>query len=108
MARKRKPGEPGRGAPGANSWRVDAGHADLVRPVSPPRPVSFKATPQNVTIDMHRSAMIVIDMQNDFCSKGGWFAQRGIDISPVRQPIDPLNAFLPVLRDVGVPVIWLN
>ena len=52
--------------------------------------------------------MIVIDMQNDFCSKGGWFAERGIDIAPVRRPIDPLNNLLPGLRREGVPIIWLN
>ncbi len=52
--------------------------------------------------------MIVIDMQNDFCSDGGWFSQRGFDIAPVRRPIERLNAFLPSLRHVGVPVIWLN
>ena len=96
------------GATRENSWRVDTGHADLVRPVKPPRPLSFEADPQSLSVDLNRTAMVVIDMQNDFCSEGGWFASLGIDISPVRAPIAPLNAFLPVLREAGVPVIWLN
>lgn len=96
------------GATRANSWGVSTGHADLVRPVAPPRPLRFKAVPQDVTIDLERSAMIVIDMQNDFCSEDGWFARRGIDITPVRKPIGPLNALLPVLRRARMPVIWLN
>lgn len=108
MAKKKNPDGHRLGATRANSWSVDANHADLVRPVSPPRPVSFKATPQNVTIDLQRTAMIVIDMQNDFCSKGGWIDERGIDIAPVRQPIAPLSKFLPILRGVDVPIIWLN
>ena len=82
MAKKKKTDGHRLGATRANSWSVDADHANLVRPVSPPRPVSFKATPQNVTIDLQRAAMIVIDMQNDFCSKGGWIDERGIDIAP--------------------------
>lgn len=96
------------GATRANSWRVDTSHADLVRPVLPPRPLSFSAKPQHVSIDLNRSAMIVIDMQNDFCSNGGWMAERGVDITPVRRPIEPLNNFLPFLRTEKVPVIWLN
>lgn len=108
MAEKGKQGERRLGATRANSWRVDGARADLVRPLAPPRPLTFRATPQTVTIDLERSAMIVIDMQNDFCSKGGWFAARGIDIAPVRRPIKPLNALLPVLRRQRVPVIWLN
>ncbi len=96
------------GATRGNSWGVDADHADLVRPVSPPRPLSFAADPQSLTIDLNRTVMVVIDMQNDFCSKGGWFSSRGIDISPVRAPIGTLNAFLPALREANVPVIWLN
>ena len=52
--------------------------------------------------------MIVVDMQNDFCHPDGWLASIGVDISPARRPITPLNAFLPKLRLVGVPVIWLN
>lgn len=104
----RKSNERRLGATRANSWTVDDRHANLVRPVEPPRPVSFKASPQNVTIDLKRCAMIVIDMQNDFCSKGGWIDKRGIDIAPVRRPIAPLNKFLPVLRKADVPIIWLN
>ena len=91
-----------------NSWRVTAGHADLVRPARPPRPLSFAAAPKSLTVDLNRTAMLVIDMQNDFCSDGGWFSARGIDIAPVRAPIAPLNAFLPALRRARVPVVWLG
>ena len=108
MTGKRNAGKRRLGATRQNSWGVGKGHADLVRPVNPPRPLSFAATPQRVTVDLNRTAMIVIDMQNDFCSEGGWFSSRGIELSPVRAPIDPLNAFLPALRRAHVPVVWLN
>ena len=96
------------GATRENSWGVGAGHADLVRPPNPSRPLSFVAEPQSLTVDLNRTAILVIDMQNDFCSKGGWSDSRGIDISPVRAPIGPLNALLPALRRARVPVVWLN
>jgi nicotinamidase-related amidase len=87
---------------------VGTSHVDMVRPPVAPRPLSFAAAPQDVTIDLARSAMIVIDMQNDFCDPRGWLAHIGIDVTPARAPIAPLNALLAPLRQVGVPIIWVN
>ncbi|NVN13155.1 cysteine hydrolase family protein, partial [Nguyenibacter vanlangensis] len=72
------------------------------------RPVTIDALPQQVTLDLARTAMIVIDMQNDFCHPDGWLASIGVDIAPARTPIAPLAAILPVLRGRDVPVIWVN
>ena len=47
------------------------------------RIVSLAATPQAVDIDLATTALLVIDMQNDFCHPNGWFAAKGIDASPV-------------------------
>jgi nicotinamidase-related amidase len=52
--------------------------------------------------------MIVIDMQNDFCAKDGWVDHLGVDYSPDRAPIAPLQKLLPALRQAQVPVIWVN
>ena len=52
--------------------------------------------------------MIVIDMQNDFCAKNGWVDHLGVDYTPDRKPIKPLQKLLPVLRQAGVPIIWVN
>ena len=71
-------------------------------------PVTIGCAPQTVTVDLHRTAIIVIDMQNDFCAKGGWVDHLGVDYSPDRAPIAPLQRLLPVLRRAGVPVIWVN
>jgi nicotinamidase-related amidase len=96
------------GSARGNQWRVDATSADLVRAPSPPRPLGFAATPQSLTIDLARTALIVIDMQNDFCHPQGWLAGIGVDVAPARRPIEPLRALLPPLRAAGVPVVWLN
>ena len=96
------------GAAPANRWRVTGRSANLVRPARVPHPVSFDAMPQSLTVDIARSAIIVIDMQNDFCHPDGWLSGIGVDVSPARTPIEPLRRLLPVLRDRKVPVIWVN
>lgn len=96
------------GAASANRWRVGKLAADLTRDPVPPRPASFAAEPQALTIDLARSAIVVVDMQNDFCHPEGWLAHIGVDVTPARAPIAPLSLLLPRLRAAGVPVVWVN
>ena len=91
-----------------NVWTVTAQEVDLVRPVVPPRRFAIAAQPQNIVLDLNRTAMLILDMQNDFCDPEGWFASKGVDISPVLAPIPVLNRLLPVLRSLHVPIIWIN
>ncbi len=91
-----------------NQWQVNAAQCDLVRANRTARPLALPALPQNIVIDLARTALIVIDMQNDFCHPQGWLASIGVDVAPARQPIKPLQAVLPTLRSLGVPVLWLN
>ena len=78
--------------------------------VAPPAPVRVKigAQPQNVVLDLRRTAIVIIDLQNDFCAKGGWVDSLGLDYTADRTPIEPLQKLLPALRTAGVPVIWVN
>ncbi len=92
----------------ANLWRVSEDAADLVRAPVPSNPLTLAAQPKRITIDLARSGIVVIDMQNDFCHPDGWLASIGVDIAPARAPIAPLAALLPRLRAARVPVIWLN
>ena len=94
-------------APGSN-WLVNAAHVDMSQPPPNPRLLTIKAEPQTVTIDLLRTAMIVVDMQNDFCAEGGWVDHLGVDVTPDRSPIGPLQRLLPALRAAGAHVIWLN
>jgi nicotinamidase-related amidase len=91
-----------------NTWRVSAGHADLTRPAQMPWPVSVAARPKPITFDLGRSAVLVIDMQRDFCHPDGWLASIGVDVTHARAPIAPLVALLPKLRAAEVPVVWVN
>lgn len=89
-------------------WFANAEHVDLSDPGPPPRKLTLPSAPQHVTVDLNRCALIVIDMQNDFCSPGGWVDHIGGDVTADRAPIAPLNRLTPALRSHGVPIIWVN
>ncbi len=91
-----------------NAWAVNAGFADITRPSLDPRPVTLKTETKTLRLDLAKTAMLVIDMQNDFCHPDGWLAHIGVDVSPARTPIAPLQRLLPVLRNAQVPIIWVN
>jgi nicotinamidase-related amidase len=96
------------GSSANNRWAVSGTRANLVRPLLAPRPITVRADAKLLTIDLARTAIIVIDMQNDFCHPDGWLAHVGVDVGPARAPIAPLQRLLPALRSRDVPVIWLN
>ena len=91
-------------------WAVSGSDVDLrgPRPAPSGKPLSVPARPQNITLDLARTALVIVDMQNDFCSDGGWLHAVGVDVTPAATAIAPINALTPLLRDRGVPIIWLN
>ncbi len=52
-----------------------------------------------------RTALIVIDMQRAFLSDDGSLAQAGIDISGLKEALEPCQRLLASARQAGVPVI---
>ena len=96
------------GSTARNRWSVSETRANLVRQPMQRRPITVAADGKLVTFDLARTAIIVVDMQNDFCHPEGWLAYCGVDVAPVQAPIEPLQALLPVLRNHDVPVIWVN
>jgi ureidoacrylate peracid hydrolase len=42
------------------------------------------------TLDAKTSALLVIDMQNDFLDSGGYFAQRGLDVARLARAVNPI------------------
>jgi ureidoacrylate peracid hydrolase len=91
-----------------NAWSLTDAGISLVRKPKAPRPVRFAAGSQSIEIDVARSAVIVVDMQNDFCHPEGWFGQKGINVKPMRKPITLIARLLPAWREAGGMVVWLN
>jgi ureidoacrylate peracid hydrolase len=69
---------------------------------------TISAKPQPVTIDPAHTALIIVDMQNDFGAKGGMFDRAGIDISMIRKVIAPISNVLALARKLKLPVIYLK
>jgi len=61
--------------------------------------------PYNGDLRPDNTALIVIDMQTDFCGVGGYVDKMGYDISLTRAPIVPLQALMKSMRGAGYTVI---
>jgi ureidoacrylate peracid hydrolase len=69
---------------------------------------ALSARPQPVAIDPRQTAVVVVDMQNAFASKGGMFDLAGFDISGAPPVIAAHRRLLPVCRKAGVKVVYLQ
>lgn len=72
----------------------------------PGRTVVIEALPGRIEIETSESAVIVVDMQNDFGSKGGMFDQAGIAITEIRKIIAPISRVLEIARTFDLPILY--
>jgi biuret amidohydrolase len=63
------------------------------------------AWPYNGDLKPANTALVVIDMQTDFCGVGGYVDKMGYDISLTRAPIAPLKTLLAAMRKSGYRII---
>jgi len=63
------------------------------------------AWPYNGDLKPANTALVVIDMQVDFCGAGGYVDKMGYDISLTRAPIAPLKKLMAAMRQKGYHVI---
>ena len=70
--------------------------------------ILFSAKPGPITIETSKAAIIVVDMQNDFGSKGGMFQRAGVDISSIQKTVTPISKVLAVARKSGIQIIYLK
>ncbi|HZG84275.1 isochorismatase family cysteine hydrolase [Paenibacillus sp.] len=64
------------------------------------------AWPYDGRLDPMKTALIIIDMQIDFCGKGGYVEQMGYDLSLTARAIEPIKKLLARVRQIeGFTVI---
>jgi ureidoacrylate peracid hydrolase len=72
------------------------------------RPVELPADPKPVEIDLDRTAVIVVDMQNAFASAGGMLDIAGIDVRPAREAVGNARMVCEAARAARLPIIYLT
>jgi len=72
------------------------------------RVVRLAAKPSQIDVDLTKTAVIVVDMQNDFCSKGGVLDHRGVDLAIVSRVIAPIRNVLAVARQSALKIVYLK
>jgi len=83
--------------------RTHATHMDKV-PNS--RPYAWPHVETNDVGDaFQKTALILIDMQSDFCGENGYVAKMGYDVSNTRKPIEKLRKVLEKCRENDVMVL---
>ena len=61
--------------------------------------------PYNGDLRPDNTALIIIDMQTDFCGIGGYVDKMGYDLSLTRAPIEPIKKVLTLFREKGFLII---
>jgi ureidoacrylate peracid hydrolase len=70
--------------------------------------ITLDAKPEPITIDIAKTAVIVVDMQNDFGTKGGMFDLGGIDISQIQAAVGPTSKVISSARRNGITIVYLK
>ncbi len=68
----------------------------------------LKAKPEDVTIDLAACAVIVVDMQNAYLSKGGYLDLAGFDRDGAEDVVVAMRNLLADARSANLPIIYLQ
>ena len=59
-------------------------------------------------VDPAHAALVVVDVQNDFCAEGGFFHRAGNDLTNIQRAVSPLVRLLDQARRAGVFVVFIQ
>lgn len=67
----------------------------------------WEAEKKPIVDDTDRGALVIIDMQNDFCARGGWTDVSGLNYEGCREAIPGVERAIETAREYDMPVIWV-
>lgn len=67
--------------------------------------IKLEAEPAPLSIDLDKSALLIIDMQRDFLEPGGFGAALGNDVSRLQAAVAPCKSVLTAVRQLGMLII---
>lgn len=59
-------------------------------------------------VDCKHTALVIVDMQNDFCHENGGLGKRGLNVSMNQEVVTPLKNLINVAHSFSVPVIFIK
>jgi len=68
-------------------------------------PMPIDAEPHAITVELGRTALVIIDMQRDFLEAGGFGESLGNDVSLLHAAVAPCQAVLAAARAAGMLII---
>jgi ureidoacrylate peracid hydrolase len=80
----------------------------FVRPRKRQRLATIAVGQGALDVDLSRTALLVVDMQNDFLHADGWFPRCGSDPSAARALVPRINRLTAACRVASIPVLWVN
>ena len=72
-----------------------------------PKLAVLNSKPEPLEVDLRKSAIVVVDMQNAFATAGGMLDRAGFDISGSPLIISAISRLLAAARPAGIPVVYL-
>ena len=72
------------------------------------RVITLPARPEPIRVSVEETAIVVIDMQNAYASKGGYVDEAGFDISGAAGTIGQIAKVLDTARGAGMTIVYLQ
>ncbi|GJE18560.1 pyrimidine utilization protein B [Methylobacterium marchantiae] len=70
--------------------------------------ITLPARPEPIAFDPEATALIVVDMQNAYASKGGYLDLAGFDVSATGPVIDRIAQAVAAARGAGIRIVWFQ
>ena len=95
-------------ASGPHRWHVYDNHVHLCPAYTPEGDLyKYQAEPMPFIDNTDHQALVIVDMQNDFCSPEGWVGQMDLDYERTQRAIPGVQRAIDAAREKNMWVIWV-